>query len=270
MRTTHAARAATVLTILLASAALLRCGVQGTSFLIDDATEAEIGAEVHQQVLAEYPQVTDPTVQAWVDEVGSRIAQASFDERDGVTYQFFVLDADIINAFAAPGGYVYLTSGLILAADNEAEVASVLGHEVGHIAHRHGVAQIERAVALGTLSDVILGDGVAGDVVDFATNFVLGTQYSQAQETDADDIGVIFAYDADFNPFGMVDFFRKLAEAGGSGVPSWLSSHPEPEDRAARAEDNIADLPGDVTRESGDLLWEATGSFDQIQAILAQ
>ncbi|MCA9562679.1 MAG: M48 family metalloprotease, partial [Myxococcales bacterium] len=128
------------LKLIIALLFAVACGTEGTSFLIDDQTESEIGAEVHQEVLAEYPLYENADVQAWVEDLGGTIAAASVEVRDGVNYQFFVLDSDIVNAFAAPGGYVYLTRGLILAADEEAEVASVLGHEVGHVAHRHGVA----------------------------------------------------------------------------------------------------------------------------------
>ncbi len=245
-------------------------GVEGTGLLIDDETEAEIGAEVHLQVLEEYPLYEDATVDAWVEGLGSTLATASEAEREGVDYQFFVLDADIVNAFAAPGGYIYLTRALILEADAEAEVAGVLGHEIGHVAHRHGVAKIERAFAIGTLTDLVLGDGVAGDVVIFATNFVLSTDYSQDQETDADEQGVVYTYESGINPFGIVDFFLKLAELSeGSVVPSWMSSHPEPQDRADRAERQIDGLPGNVTRNSSDLDWEPTGQFSEIQSILA-
>lgn len=255
--------------ILIAGFVAGSCGTEGTGFFISDSQEAEIGLGVHEEVILEYPIINDPVVQAWVDDIGSRLAAASIEERDGVNYQFFVVDADIVNAFAAPGGYIYFTKELVLTADNEAEVASVMGHEIAHVAHRHGIAKLERAMAAGLITSVLFGDGIASDVINFATSFVLSTDYSQDQETQSDDSGIVFAYEAGYNPYGMVDFFNKLAEGSeGSFLPAWMSSHPEPSDRADRAEDNIADLPGDVTRDSTDVAWELTGNFAEIQSRL--
>lgn len=247
------------------------CGVEGTSLLISDSQEAEIGAEVHQQVLAEYPLMNDTTAQNWVNDLGSRLETASLSERDGVNYQFFVLDTEIVNAFAAPGGYVYLTRGLINMADNEAQMAGVLAHEIGHIAHRHSVAQIERAFAIGLLGDLVFGDGsIASDVVDYASAFVLGTQYSQAQETDADTMGVQFTIGANISPFGLSEFFETLAElSGDSMLPDWLSSHPQPLDRAAAVEALIDDLVPGLTKDDNGYAWDVTGNFSTVQSNLA-
>jgi predicted Zn-dependent protease len=255
----------------LLAAVLVACGVEGTSFLISDAQESDLGAEVHQEVLAEYPPFNDAQVSSWVENVGQRLATASQSERDGVNYQFFVLDTEIVNAFAVPGGYVYLTRGLINTADSEAEVASVLGHEVGHVAHRHSVAAIERAAAAGIIADLVFGDGIGSDVINFATNFVLSTSYSRDQETDADDQGVVYTYQAGYNPYGMVDFFEKLdALAGPNPMPDWLSSHPQPLDRARRAEQNILAIDPTLTRQTAEsrTAWEMSGTFGQVQQIL--
>ena len=249
---------------------LAACGTEGTAFFISDDQEAEIGLAVHDEVILEYPLTSDQFVQDWVVEIGSYLAPVSTDVRDGVDYNFYVVDADIVNAFAAPGGFVYITTGLILAADNEAEVASVVGHEIAHVAHRHGVAKLERAMAAGLITSVLFGDGIASDVINFATSFVLSTDYSRDQETQADDSGVVFTYEAGYNPFGMVDFFDKLAEsAGESFIPAWLSSHPEPQDRADRAEQNISDISDSIARDSTDLAWERTGDFSEVQSRLS-
>lgn len=246
------------------------CGTEGTSFFISDEQEAEIGLGVHDEVILEYPVTNDQLVQDWVIEVGSLIAPVSTGVRDGVSYSFYVVDADIVNAFAAPGGFVYITTALILEADNEAEVASVVGHEIAHVAHRHGVAKLERAMAAGLITSLLFGDGIASDVINFAASFVLSTDYSQDQETQADDSGVAFTYAAGYNPYGMVDFFNQLAEgAEGSFLPDWLSSHPQPADRASRTEDNIDDLGEGISRDSSDLAWELTGDFAEVQSRLS-
>ena len=246
------------------------CGTEGTAFFISDEQEAEIGLGVHDEVIQEYPLTSDQFVQDWVVEIGSNIATYSTDERDGVDYHFYVVDADIVNAFAAPGGFVYITTGLILEADNEAEVASVVGHEIAHVAHRHGVAKLERAMAAGLITSLLFGDGIAADVINFAASFVLSTDYSRDQETQADDSGVVFTYGAGYNPYGMVDFFNQLAESSGASyLPDWLSSHPNPADRADRTEDNIADLGDGISRDSSDLAWELTGGFAEVQSRLS-
>jgi len=112
-----------LVTTLVAGLLFAACGTEGTGLFISDSQEEEIGLGVHEEVILEYPIINDPVVQAWVDDIGTRLAVASVDERDGVNYQFFVVDADIVNAFAAPGGFIYFTKELVLAADNEAEVA---------------------------------------------------------------------------------------------------------------------------------------------------
>jgi predicted Zn-dependent protease len=251
--------------------ASLDCGVEGSGFLISDAQEAEIGAEVHQDVIAQYPLMTDPFVQSWVDQLGNLLAVESEAERSDIQYRFFVLDTAEVNAFAAPGGYIYLTRGLILEAQTEAEMAGVMGHEIGHVAHRHGVAKLERAVGVGLVSGLLFGDDtVASDVIDFATAFVLNTDYSQDQETDADNQAVPYMFDAGYNPFGLVQFFETLeALSGPSVLPDWLSSHPAPTARAENARANIAALNAGVTRNTSSLSYEITGNFDQVQAQLA-
>ena len=258
------------LTAIFLSTIIVACGVEGTSLLISSAQEAEIGAEVHQQVIAEYPLMNDTAAQSWVNELGGHLETASLDVRDDVDYQFFVLDTDIVNAFAAPGGYIYLTRGLINMADNEAQMAGVLAHEIGHVAHRHSVAQIERAFAIGLLGDLVFGDGIASDVVDYAAGFVLGTQYSQAQEMDADTLAVNFTIGANISPFGLAEFFETLAELSGDSVlPDWLSSHPQPLDRADAVEDLIDDLVPGLTKDDTGYAWDVTGDFSTVQSNLS-
>jgi beta-barrel assembly-enhancing protease len=258
-------------TLPLLALALVGCGVEGTGLLISDAQEAQLGAQVHDQVLLEYAPITDPEVNAWVTELGTHIASASVGERSGVTYRFHVLetDRDFVNAFAAPGGYIYLTRGLILAASSEAEVAGVLGHEVGHVAHRHGVARLERAVAAGLVADLVFGQGTFGaDAVNFVTGFVLTTDYSRDQERDADMLGVDFTYGARINPLGLVDFFNRLAVGGGSSIFDWLSSHPNPADRARDTARRIERIHPGFNESTPGFSRDITGRFGNIRARL--
>jgi predicted Zn-dependent protease len=246
------------------------CGVEGSDWIINTATEQQIGAEVHQEVIAQYPLITDSTVQSWVNQLGSQLQTSSMSVRDDLTYQFFVVDTDEVNAFAVPGGYVYLTRGLINEVSNEAELAAVLGHEVGHVAHRHGVARLEYALGIGLVGDLFLGNGLSREVVDYVTNFVLNTSYSQDQETDADDLGLVFAHDAGYNPWAMIDLFQMFESLsdGTDIMPDWLSSHPQPLARANREQGRLEEMWPGLTREEDSLKWDGTGNFETIRSIL--
>ncbi|MBN1944559.1 MAG: M48 family metalloprotease [Bradymonadales bacterium] len=258
------------LSYLLPVLLLAACGVEGTSWLINTATEQELGLEVHNQVIAEYPVVEHTTVQGWIDELGARIQTVSAVERDDLDYRFHVVQSDQINAFAVPGGWIYVTTGLIEAVDNEAELAAVVGHEVGHVAHRHGVARLERALAVGLVTSLFLGDGFAAEAINFITSMVLNTTYSQDQEYDADDQGLVFAANAGYNPWGMIDLFYLFdSMSSSSWLPDWLSSHPQPLARAERQIQRIETLWPGLTRDSADKVWEMSGEFGTIQEILS-
>ena len=142
----------TLAAALLGSALLLGCGttvvnpVTGREerTVMDEATEIAEGKKAHEQVLAEYGAYADPALQAYVNGVGQKLAKLS--HRSQLPWTFTVLDSTEINAFALPGGYVYITRGLMAYLDSEAELAGVIGHEIGHVTARHGA---QRATAAG-------------------------------------------------------------------------------------------------------------------------
>jgi predicted Zn-dependent protease len=245
-----------------ASVALAGCANQtspatGRQFFstIDTKQEATIGAQEHPKILAEFGGAYDekPSLNAYVNQLGQAVAANS--ERKDVKYTFTVLNSDEINAFALPGGYVYITRGLLTLANNEAEVAGVLGHEIGHVTARHTAeraGQAQKAQA-GAVVAQILGQIVGGDTGgqlagaaagEVAANY-LGT-HSQEQEFEADSLGVRYLGAARYDTQAMATFLDSLnnqtrlqARIAGNETAadaySMKQSHPRTPDRVQRA-----------------------------------
>ncbi len=200
--------------------------------LISNKEERALGAGVHKEIAAEYQLVdkNDP-VSKWARSfiVPFETASNKFRRVKEVGgYKIAVIaDDSLINAFAAPGGYTYLTTGLILNARSCAEIAGVVGHELAHITERHGVKAMEQAIAAQGLIEILLEDGSAAETAAFAFGFLQSTRFSRADEMEADEIGLRITYGAGYDPNGMADFFQTLlAGEGGVSMPEFLSSHP--------------------------------------------
>lgn len=164
-------------------------------------------------------------------------------------YSFHVVNMKEVNAFSLPGGPVYVNVGTIQAADNEAQLAGVIGHEMGHTYMQHAASQATKEgyaqVGLGILG-AILGGGVAGALG--RTAIALGAnayflKYSRQDESEADHVGALLMYQAGYNPQALADFFRKLEQQGGSNGPQFLSDHPDPGNRAQAIAAIIRQLP---------------------------
>jgi predicted Zn-dependent protease len=220
--------------------------------------EKQIGEQQHplilQQFGGEYP---DPELQAYVDRVGSQLAAAS--DLPDAEFTFTLLDTDVPNAFALPGGYVYITRGLLTLAENEAEMAGVLGHEIGHVTARHSAQRQTRATGagvlatLGTIGAAILGGEMAGRLAQQVTG--VGAQaylagYSREQELEADQLGIRYLARAGYDARAMASFLEKLNEhselqqrlagsEGDPGVMSWFATHPRTLDRVEQAIEEI-------------------------------
>ncbi len=222
--------------------------------VMDERSEIQAGQEQHKQVLAEYGVVKDDKLQAYVAEVGKRLAQQS--ERPQLDWHFTVLDSDEVNAFALPGGYVYVTRGIMAYMDSEADLAGVMGHEIGHVTARHGAQRATRQQAAGVgvlaatvLGAVLEGRGVkgAGDVASQVSQTAAAgyiAHYSREQESQADRLGAEYLSRASYNPHNMVDVIEVLrsqeqfaadtARAEGRTPrqgPNWLASHPTNDQR---------------------------------------
>ncbi len=222
-------------------------GRSSFSGLLSSESEAEMGRETHQKVVAEFGGIhDDPDLARYVDGLGQLLASTS--ERRDVTYTFTVLDSPIVNAFALPGGYVYVTRGLLAIADNEAELAGVIAHEIGHVAARHAAERYSQSL-LATIA--VIGIGVAGGgsgLADLAGTgaAALLQNYSREQEYEADSLGVRYMTRAGFEPAALASFLETLLandrlEATLAGSPDQaesfgiMSSHPRTIDRVERA-----------------------------------
>ncbi len=242
--------AASALVLLAALAALLAgCATTGphgerSLILIDTPTEVRMGLETDKGIRQEYPVVQDAALSAYVQGVGAQVAAHS--ERKDVDYTFTVLQSDVVNAFAAPGGFIYVTTGLLAMADDEAELACVLSHEVGHVVGRHSVRQMQSAMGLQMAAQLVLGDAAGEQLWSQVAGMGGGLfmmKNSRDHEFQADQFGVKHAYMAGYDPAAMLDFFGKLAQmhgVGPTGFAGWLSTHPNTDDRIARARAELA------------------------------
>jgi predicted Zn-dependent protease len=258
-RSGRAARRAVPAFALLVAALVAGCATTGprgeqSLIIISTPQEVEIGAGVDQNIRQEFGLLGDAGIQDYVERIGARVA-AHADRRD-VAYSFTVLDDEVVNAFAAPGGYVYVTTGLLRAARSEAELAGVLGHEVGHVVGRHSVRRLQTAYGVGLAADLVLGDSqTLQAIVGVATNVVL-LKNSRDDEFEADEFGLKYAAAAGYDPGQMLSFFHTLLAMQGSpspaGVAGWFSTHPATEDRIARGEQLLSRyLPAGAQPEIG-------------------
>ncbi len=219
--------------------------------LISAQQERELGAGVHTEIKKEYKllDASDPLTR-WAQQVVKPLSAASAKFRNPAElggYKVAVIyDDKLVNAFAAPGGYTYLSTGLILQAKTCTEIAGVMGHELAHVTQKHGVQAMEQQVAAGTLAQWFLGEGVAGEAVMAAFAMVQNTKFSRDHEAESDEVGVQIAYAAGYNPYGLVSFFETLLKQHGSGGPEFLSSHPATDRR-------IADTTAEIKRRYGGL-----------------
>jgi predicted Zn-dependent protease len=260
---------------LLLAAALAACAsvenpVTGRTerTVMDENQELTVGREQHQQVLAEYGVVKDSRVQAYVNEVGQRLARSS--DRPNLKWTFTVLDSPEINAFALPGGYVYITRGIMAYMDSEADLAGVMGHEIGHVTARHGAqrATREQTAGLGVLAASVLGAVLGvGDLAQQVSQGVAAgyvARYSREQELQADQLGARYLARAGYNPRNMVDVIRLLksqeqfaaevARSEGrqvSQAPTWLASHPTNDQRLRDIQQIVSQTAGGPYGDDG-------------------
>lgn len=223
-------------------------GQQQFTALMPASQEFSIGAQEHEKVVAMYGALSpgDP-LQAYVDRIGRRLVPHT--ERGDVTYKFTVLDTPMLNAFALPGGFVYITRGILAQANSESEVAAVMAHEIGHITARHSAERYSQGVlaSLGAAAIAIAADNPdAGRLAGLGSDLYMKS-YSRGQEHQADDLGIRYVSRAGYDSRGMANFLRTLganadlerAEAGQRGenpLNTYFSTHPRTQDRVAQAE----------------------------------
>ena len=204
--------------------------------LMSEAQEIAMGKEADPQIVAQYGLYEDKALQDFITQKGKQMAAIS--HRPNLDYEFKIVDSDVINAFAVPGGYVYFTRGIMAHFNNEAEFAGVLGHEIGHIAARHSVEQQRNAI-LGQLG-LIAGIVIAPELAQFAEAASQGLgllflKFGRDAERESDKLGVEYSSKIGYNAHEMAGFFntleRKGAESGAAELPNFLSTHPNPGER---------------------------------------
>ena len=203
--------------------------------LMSEAQEIALGAESDPQIIAEFGLYDNPTLQNFINKHGQEMVKIS--HRPNIKYQFKVVDSPVVNAFAVPGGYVYFTRGIMAYFNNEAEFMGVLGHEIGHITHRHSVEQYSKSM----LGNVLLMGGliVSKELRPFANEAesamqLLFLKYSRTNESQSDALGAEYSTKVGYDAMEMANFFQTLNALGDSGegkLPTFLSSHPDPLDR---------------------------------------
>jgi predicted Zn-dependent protease len=218
--------------------------------LISEGQEIQMGRDYDPQVAASMGLDPDTALQRYVQDLGTRLAARS--ERPGLPWTFRVVDDPVVNAFALPGGYIYVTRGILAHLNSEAELSAVVGHEIGHVTARHSATQMSRqqlaqvGLAIGSIvsKDVERFGGIASAALG-----VLFLKYSRDNESEADALGLRYMRRADYAAREMPNVFvvlsRVSAAQPGDRTPEWLATHPNPENRYARISQMIAALPPD-------------------------
>jgi predicted Zn-dependent protease len=202
---------------------------------IGDNEEVSLGQQIDRQIQQEVRISRDPAANALVRRLGQILVPTS--DRPNIPYTFRVVDDTNLNAFATMGGFVYINTGTIAAADNVAQLASVIGHEMGHISGRHSLEQMKQmAIAQGIATIA----GVADDrLVGIGVNLALRLPNSREAEFDADRRGLLNITKSGFAARAMPAFMQKLTRSGGGGAPAFLSTHPATEDRISALNQSI-------------------------------
>lgn len=189
------------------------------------------------------PVLSDPNLTAYVTNVGRRLIP--YAENPDLPFSFAVLDNDDVNAFALPGGPVYVTSGLLRVLQNEAQLAAVIGHEIGHATDRHGVKQMGVGTGASLLAELALGGRLDDQSIEMLSNLMLGvltSGYSRHHEEKADEIGLKTMVKAGYNPIGAVQLMEMFDRLDGDDpglIESWFTSHPASGERAAELQKRI-------------------------------
>ncbi|MFV1987455.1 MAG: M48 family metalloprotease [Gemmatimonadota bacterium] len=219
--------------------------------LVSESQEIEMGRSYSQQIESTMSLYDDDALQTYVNDIGQRLAATS--ERPSLPWSFKVVDDPVVNAFALPGGFIYVTRGIMTHFNSEAALASVIGHEIGHVTARHSVEQMSRA-QLGSLA-IGVGSIVSEDVRRFGgvaqtALGVLFLSYGRNDESESDMLSVRYAVREGYDPreaIGVHEMLaRQTAARGGSGVPSWLSTHPSSADRIDRIRAQVDTIPPSV------------------------
>lgn len=217
---------------------------------VSQQQEVEMGQQESAQIQQQLPLVQDPVINQYVNALGNQIA--SHTSRSDLQWQFYVVNTDVVNAFALPGGIIYVNRGVLERADKMDELAGVLGHEIEHVVERHSVKQMEQmqganvGVALACALTNICNNEAAAAAINIGGTAVFA-KFSRDDEVQADEGGFQNEIRAGLNPRGMLTFFQKLLaeerQSGGGATASWFADHPGTEDRIADVQRMLASTP---------------------------
>ncbi len=220
--------------------------------LISESQEIAMGRDADQQIVAQMGLYPDEGVQAYVQRLGMELAAKS--ERPNLPWSFRVIDDPTVNAFALPGGFIYVTRGIMTHLDTEAELVSVLGHEIGHVTARHGVNQMSKQQLLGLglgLGTILSPELAAVGELASAGLGLLFLKYSRDDERQADDLGLRYSLAVGYDPREGPEVFtvlKRVSEAAGAGrLPNYMSTHPDPDSRRQRLFAQIDSLNADFS-----------------------
>lgn len=231
-----------LLTLLVTAAACATNPVTGKRqmSLLSEAEELAIGQQQDAEIRREMGVYDDPELQRYVNDIGQQLARVS--HRPHLPWTFTVVDSPAINAFALPGGYIYLTRGILAYLDDEAELSGVLGHEIGHVTARHAAQaytrQAQAGIGLAILSIFVPSTAPFADLGATGLSVVF-LRHGREAELEADRLGVEYGSGAGYDPAGVPRFLATLARVdrlSERGVPNWLSTHPDPGSRVVKAE----------------------------------
>jgi len=233
--------------------------------------EVQMGRQYAAELNQQLPIVQDAAIHRYINDLGNQIARVA-DQR-GMQYQFYVVNSEVINAFAVPGGFIYINRGLIERSRNMSELAGVVGHEIGHVVARHGVDQMvrmQRAELFAGVGSILLGQpgGAAAAGVQVAGGLYFA-RHSREAEREADDLAVRYLPAAGIDPTGVVTFFEQLMQEQQSrpgGVEQWFATHPLTQERVENTRAAVQAIPA-AQRQN---LTTNNQAFQQFQARVRQ
>lgn len=260
------------LLLTLCSAVLLGCKSDNPALAIfNPSNDVQLGGQLHAEVMAnpqEYPlldESANPEAYAYIQGLCDQVvATGELKYQSEFEWKVYIIDAEVLNAFAAPGGYLYFYTGLIKYLDEEDDLMGVMGHEIAHADRRHSVKQMTKAYGVSVLLSLALGENPSE--VETILAGLAGTtaqlKFSRDDETEADEYSVAYLAETPHRCDAASIFFQKLEDSGQTGgTPTFLSTHPAPSDRVANIQQEAADL-GCSTE------YFAPDAYDEFKALL--
>ena len=235
---------------------------------VSQQQEVQMGQQEAQQVNSQLPIIQDPEINRYLNVLGDSLAHVT--SRADLNWHFYLVNSNDFNAFALPGGFIYINRGVVERSDRMDQTASVIGHEIGHVVMRHSVKQMQQmqganvGVMIGCILTSICNSGLAQVGIDAAGNLIFA-KFSRGDEAQADSCGVAELVRAGIDPRGMPEMFRKLIaerQSKPAGVDAWFTDHPLEEDRVAATEAQISRYNQAILQT----LTQDTQGFDNFRA----